>query len=73
METKAKIWPRKLARQMARARLDRMGVTGYNKEPTVLGKKTHSRFARSWQELAMQARAEAMAREAARRKKAAQR
>lgn len=73
METKAKIWPRRLARQMARARLDKMGATGYNKEPIVMGKKTRSRFARSWKELAVQARAEAMAREAARRKKAAQR
>lgn len=72
MEMKAKIWPRRLARQMARARLDKMGATGYNKEPVVMGRKMRSRFARSWQELAVQARAEAMAREAARRKKAAQ-
>ena len=74
MGTKAKIWPRRLARQMAKARLDKMGATGYNKEPIVLvnGRptKTRSRFARSWQELATQAMAEAMAREAARRKKA---
>lgn len=72
METKAKIWPRKLARQMARAQLDKKGATGYNKGPVIMGTRASSHFARHWKELAVEARDEAVAREAARRKKAAQ-
>ena len=51
-----RIHPRKLARQMAKAQLDRQKVTGYNKEsigPT--GNKMPSPFARSWKQLAQEA------------------
>ncbi len=51
-----RIHPRKLARQMANAQLDRQKVTGYNKEnigPT--GIKMPSLFARSWKTLAQEA------------------
>lgn len=44
--------PRKLARQIARASLDREGVTGYNKEGFDLkGRRIPSLFARKWREL----------------------
>lgn len=53
---KAKIHPRKLARQMARAQLEKEHVTGYNKEHVGMnGKKTPSVFARNWRDLSMQA------------------
>lgn len=56
MEKKASIHPRKLARQMARAQLDKAKVTGYNKERIGLdGKKMPSAFARNWRSLAQQA------------------
>ncbi len=70
METKAKIWPRKLARQMARAQMDKKGATGYNKEPVIMGTRASSHFARHWKELAVEARDEAVAREKARLPKA---
>ena len=53
---KTRIHPRKLARQMAKAQLDRQKVTGYNKErigPT--GQKMPSLFARNWKQLAQEA------------------
>lgn len=50
------IKPRKLARQMAKAQLERSHITGYNKERIgVDGKKIPSLFARKWKELAIQA------------------
>ena len=53
---KASIHPCKLARQMARAQLDKAGVTGYNKERIGMdGKKMPSAFARNWRTLARQA------------------
>ncbi len=62
MEIK-KITPRKLARTMARKRLEKAGASGYNKRWVVMGKKMLSRFARSWKELAAQAQADALAQE----------
>lgn len=53
---KVTIHPRKLARQMAKAQLNRQKVTGYNKEnigPT--GNKMPSLFARNWKQLAQEA------------------
>ena len=50
------IHPRRLARQMAKAQLDKSKVTGYNKEnigPD--GRKMPSVFARNWRDLAQQA------------------
>lgn len=55
---KTRIHPRKLARQMAKAQLNRQKVTGYNKEsigPT--GNKMPSLFARSWKQFAQEAAA----------------
>lgn len=64
MDKKIKtVKPRKLARMMARKRLEKAGASGYNKRPTVLGKVMDSRFARNWKELAAQAQADALARE----------
>ncbi len=55
MEKKS-IHPRKLARQMAKAQLDKAKVTGYNKERIGMdGKKMPSAFARNWRDLAQQA------------------
>lgn len=53
---KVTIHPRKLARSMAKAQLDKSKVTGYNKEnigPD--GRKMPSVFARNWRDLAQQA------------------
>jgi len=56
MEKKIRVTPRRLARQMAKAQLDRRGVTGYNKERIGLdGKKMPSIFARNWRKLAQEA------------------
>ena len=56
MEQKTTMHPRKLARSMARSRLDASKVTGYNKERVgVNGKKQPSVFARNWRELAQKA------------------
>lgn len=52
----AKIHPRKLARQMAKAQLDASKVTGYNKERIGMdGKKMPSVFARNWRTLSLKA------------------
>ena len=54
--TVAKVHPRKLARQMAKAQLDAAKVTGYNKERIGMdGKKMPSVFARNWRLLSMKA------------------
>lgn len=53
---KTHIHPRKLARQMAKAQLDRKKVTGYNKERIGIdGKRVPSVFARNWRKLAKEA------------------
>lgn len=45
--------PRKLARSMAKAQLEKSGITGFNKERTGMsGKKMPSIFARNWRDLA---------------------
>lgn len=50
--------PRKLARSIAKAKLDQENVTGYNKERVGLGgRKMPSMFAQNWRELAKQATA----------------
>lgn len=50
------IHPRKLARSMARAQLDKAKVTGYNKQRLdMYGRKTPSMFSVNWQKLAQQA------------------
>lgn len=50
------IHPRKLARSMARAQLDKAKVAGYNKQRLDLyGRKTPSVFSVNWQKLAKQA------------------
>lgn len=54
-----RIHPRKLARQMAKAQLDRQKVTGYNKERIGFdGRKMPSLFTRSWKKLAQEAAAQ---------------
>ena len=56
-ESKIKsIHPRRLARKMAKAQLDRRGATGYNK-PTKLmnGKTGPSIFAQHWKAFAVEA------------------
>lgn len=68
-EKKTKIHPRKLARQIARASLDREGVTGYNKEGFDLkGRRTPSLFARKWRELCINSRITAYSRRKGARK-----
>lgn len=55
MEVKT-IHPRKLARSMAKAQLDKAKVTGYNKErigPN--GRKMPSMFSINWKDLSLQA------------------
>lgn len=55
MEKKVTFHPRKLARSMAKAQLDKSKVTGYNKERVgANGRKMPSLFARTWQNLAKQ-------------------
>lgn len=44
--------PRKLARQVARAQLDKAGATGYNKERYFKGVKTPSYFQSNWKKIA---------------------
>ena len=52
---KVHMHPRKLARSMARACLNKSKVTGYNKERIgANGRKMPSLFARTWQNLAKQ-------------------
>ena len=68
-EKKTKIHPRKLARQIARASLDREGVTGYNKEGFDLkGRRAPSLFARKWRELFINSRITAYSRRKGARK-----
>ena len=46
---KTHIHPRRLARKMAKAQLDKAGLTGYNKEGIdINGKRTPSKFATNW-------------------------
>ncbi len=51
------IHPRRLARQIARARLDAAGVTGYNQKPghDLKGRALPSPFARSWKKIVAEA------------------
>lgn len=56
------IKPRKLARRMARAKLDSEKATGYNKERFFMGRKMPSLFSRCWKDKAVQAKDEAEAR-----------
>ena len=55
-ENKVRIFPRRLARMMAKAQLDRRGATGYNK-PHILpnGKIAPSTFAQHWKHFAIEA------------------
>ncbi len=56
MEKAASLHPRKLARSMAKAKLDQAKVTGYNRERTGHdGRKMPSVFANNWRDLAQQA------------------
>ena len=56
MEKKVTLHPRKLARSMAKAKLEQSGVTGYNRESTGPdGRKMPSVFARNWRDLSRQA------------------
>lgn len=50
------IHPRRLARKMAKAQLDRSHITGYNKEYTgINGYKYSSTFAEKWKEIVITA------------------
>ena len=50
------IHPRRLARKMAKAQLDRSHITGYNKERTgIAGRKMSSTFASKWKEIVITA------------------
>ena len=55
-ESKVHIHPRRLARKMAKADLDKHGATGYNK-PHILpnGKIAPSTFAQHWKKFAIEA------------------
>ena len=56
MEKKVTLHFRKLARSMAKEKLDQAKITGYNRERTGLdGKKMPSVFANNWRDLAQQA------------------
>ena len=46
------IHPRRLARKMAKAQLDRRGATGYNKHGKKAGGST---FSRTWRDFAIEA------------------
>lgn len=50
MEKQIKLHPRRLARMMAKAQLDRRGAVGYNKH-----KKSASTFANTWRQFAVEA------------------
>ena len=56
-ENKVRISPRRLARMMAKAQLDRRGVTGYNKPSMVMNKWRvgPSRFSQHWKHFAVEA------------------
>ena len=65
----ANVKPRKIARAMARAQLDKAKITGYNNERFGLnGRKQPSMFSQNWKKLAAKAQAEAAQREKARKK-----
>lgn len=51
------IHPRRLARSIARAHLDKAGVTGYNQKPghDLEGRALPSPFARGWKRIITQA------------------
>lgn len=50
------IHPRRLARKMAKAQLDRSHITGYNKERTgIAGRKMPSTFSQKWKEIVITA------------------
>ena len=51
------IHPRRLARQIARAKLDAAGVTGYNQKPghDLEGRALPSPFARGWKSIVTEA------------------
>ena len=50
------IHPRRLARKMAKAQLDRSHITGYNKERTgITGRKNPSTFSQKWKEIVITA------------------
>ncbi|MBO6269416.1 MAG: hypothetical protein J6N19_09790 [Clostridium sp.] len=50
-EKKISLHPRRLARKMAKAQLDRRGASGYNKH----GPKAASTFANTWRNFAIEA------------------
>ena len=58
-EKKIRLHPRRLARKMAKAQLDRRGATGYNKPNTSATGKVNlgggSTFSRTWREFAVEA------------------
>jgi len=54
-ENKVRIFPRRLARKMAKAQLDRRGATGYNKPHIIAGKVAPSTFAQHWKHFAVEA------------------
>ena len=54
-EKKYKVFPRSLARKMAKAQLDRRGATGYNRPGRFRGKKTPSTFSKVWRSMAVEA------------------
>jgi hypothetical protein len=54
--SKPTLHPRKLARQIAKASLDHEGVTGYNKQRIVGGKRFPSLFSVNWRELCINSR-----------------
>lgn len=50
------IHPRRLARKIAKAQLDRSHITGYNKDHTgIAGSKMPSPFASKWKEIVITA------------------
>lgn len=51
MEEKIKLFPRRLARKMAKAQLDRISATGYNKKRGKAG----SVFSNTWRRFAVEA------------------
>ena len=56
-ENKVRIFPRRLARKMAKAQLDRRGATGYNKPSLIMGrgKVGPSTFSQHWKHFAIEA------------------
>ena len=58
-EKKISLHPRRLARKMAKAQLDRRGATGYNKHGvSTIGKPIRrgiSTFSRTWRDFAVEA------------------